>query len=74
MTEANDLTQEIQINGKRMRVPAPLTVADLLDHLGIGRKHVAVEQNRRLVPKGEFETAGVTAGDEFEIVTFVGGG
>lgn len=45
-----------------------------LASLGIDRRKVAVERNREIVPKSAFDRVVLTAGDELEIVQFVGGG
>ena len=66
--------QEISINGEKQRVPSPLTVEELLRHLSIDRRYVAVECNRKLIVKQEYAEAKIEAGDFLEIVTFVGGG
>ena len=70
----SEATQDVRINGKVMALPTPITVAGLLDRLGVDRKHVAVEQNRKIVSKAAYATTPVEADDEFEVVTFVGGG
>src|SRR6185295_8753031 len=36
--------------------------------------HVAVERNRRIVPRADWESVSVSSGDELEVVHFVGGG
>ena len=70
----SEATQDVCIHGKVMTIPTPITVARLLEHLGVDRKHVAVERNRAIVSKVEYATTAVEAQDDFEIVTFVGGG
>ena len=70
----SDSTQEVRVNGEVRQVPAPCTVAELLVHLGVGGRRVAVERNRQLVPRAEHDAVAVQPGDEFEIVSFVGGG
>lgn len=65
---------ELRVNGDRRTVRRGLTVAGLLDELGVDRRRVAVEHNRRVVPREEMEEAELEAGDELEIVQFVGGG
>lgn len=70
----SDPTMEIHVNGDPVTVNEPMTVAGLLQFLKIPLRHVAVEQNRQIVPKSDYETAPVTPGDQFEIVTLVGGG
>ncbi len=64
----------ITLNGERRDVPEPLTVADLLRHLGVRPEHVAVERNRDLVPRTRHAEARIEPGDTLEVVTLVGGG
>ena len=64
----------ITLNGERRDVPEPLTVADLLKHLGVKPEQVAVEQNRTLIPRASHASAVLAPGDEVEVVTLVGGG
>src|SRR5947207_1513531 len=65
---------EIQLNGETREVPAALNIAELLDHFEIPRDRVAVERNRSIVSKTEWEKVSVAAGDQLEVVHFVGGG
>jgi sulfur carrier protein len=51
-----------------------LTVADLLQQLGLSGKPVAVELNRELIPRGQQATTWVQDGDQLEIVSLTGGG
>ena len=51
-----------------------MTVAALLERLEIDARRVAVELNLNVIKKGAYESAVVDAGDEVEIVNFVGGG
>ncbi len=67
-------TQDISINGDVHVVPLGITVEGLLAQLQIDRRHVAVEQNRKLVTKDDYGVVEVQAGDLLEIVTLVGGG
>lgn len=64
----------ILINGKETLIPSGLNIRNLLEHLGLDLERVAVELNRRLVRKGQWEETAVEAGASVEIVTFVGGG
>jgi thiamine biosynthesis protein ThiS len=64
----------LTINGDRREVPDGLTLATLLVHLGLDPRMVVVEQNRVIVRKTAIAEARVAAGDEIEIVHFVGGG
>lgn len=65
---------EIVLNGERTSVPADLTLWRLLQHLQIDASRVAVEIDRRIVRKTDWEQVEVPAGAEVEIVHFVGGG
>jgi thiazole synthase len=65
---------EIRLNGETHEVPASLNVAQLLEHFELPKDRVAVERNRMIVPKVQWETVTVGQGDELEVVHFVGGG
>jgi thiamine biosynthesis protein ThiS len=73
-TPETELNQSVVINGHPRQVPAGLSVAGLLRHLGIDPERVAIELNREIVRKPAWETTGVGPGAELEIVQFVGGG
>jgi thiamine biosynthesis protein ThiS len=64
----------ITINGEMKDLPGPLTVAELVEHLGFDSRRVAVEVNREVVPRVLHAERRLTAGDAVEIVTLVGGG
>ncbi len=65
---------KVNINGEAREVPEGLTVAGLLQHLGIGADRVAVERNLEILPRARWEETPVQPGDRYEIVHFVGGG
>lgn len=65
---------EIVLNGERTSVPSDLTMRRLLQHLQIDASRVAVEVDRRIVRKTDWDSVQVAAGAEVEIVHFVGGG
>jgi thiamine biosynthesis protein ThiS len=65
---------QIRLNGERRNLEAVVSVQTLLDQLGLDRERVAVELNRRILKRSEFERVTVENGDEVEVVTFVGGG
>jgi sulfur carrier protein len=64
----------IVLNGDPRRVPDGLHVAGLLNYLEIDGQKVAVELNREIVRKPEWESAAVGEGAQVEVVWFVGGG
>jgi thiazole synthase/sulfur carrier protein len=65
---------DVTINGERREVPEGLTVATLLAHLGMGSDRVAIERNLDILPRVRWNETPVEAGDNLEIVHFVGGG
>ena len=65
---------EIRVNGEPREVPDGLTVAALLEFLGLPHTRVAVEVNLEIVPKARHVEHVVRPGDTLEIVSFVGGG
>lgn len=71
---AVDVQIEITVNGKPRQVPAGFSVADLVEDLGFAGRPVAVERNREVVPKRAHADTAINAGDQIELVTFVGGG
>ena len=64
----------IVLNGDSRRVPEPLTLAGLLEHLGLDPRAVVVEQNRAIVRRPNLADTQVAEGDVIELVHFVGGG
>lgn len=65
---------DISVNGEMKAFDAPLSVADLLNLLGLPQQKIAVEHNLEIVPKSAYETHMLAAGDRIEIVHFIGGG
>ena len=65
---------EIRVNGESCELPSSLSIAELLEHFGLPKDRVAVERNRGIVPKVQWEAVQVGNGDELEVVHFVGGG
>lgn len=65
---------QVSVNGEAVQVPAGSSLGDLLQTLDLDRARVAVEHNRRVVPRAEHAGLVLNHGDQLEIVTFVGGG
>jgi thiamine biosynthesis protein ThiS len=64
----------ITVNGERREVPDGMSVAALLSHLGLTAGRVAVERNRDVLPRTQWNETRVEANDSYEIVQLVGGG
>ena len=70
----DDMTVTIRVNGEHRRVRGGMSIAQLALELGLDPEKVAVERNLSIVPRSTLGDVAVEDGDEFEIVTFVGGG
>ena len=64
----------IRLNGEAHELAGPITISALLETLGIDPRRVAVEHNLRIVRRERYGETVLAAGDEVEIVNFVGGG
>jgi thiamine biosynthesis protein ThiS len=64
----------IQINGEERKIDPGLSIAQLLEDLGIRPARVVVELNRHVLSREAFTTTALREGDKIEIVHFVGGG
>ncbi len=66
---------EVIINGKNTSLPNNITtVEQVLHHLQINHKNVAVDINGQLVPRSTFASHQIAANNKIEIIHFVGGG
>ena len=65
----------ININGEHYTGLSPdLHVLALLEYLQLSPRKIAVEINREIVPKSQYESIRLRQGDVVEIITFIGGG
>jgi thiamine biosynthesis protein ThiS len=62
------------INGDDKEFAAPLSLAGLIEELGMKGDRVAVELNREIVARAQWPATQLKDGDRLEIVHFVGGG
>ena len=65
---------EIIVNGEPNEVPTACVISDLIRHLALEGKQVAVEVNEEIVNRNQWSKQCLNAGDNVEIVHFVGGG
>jgi sulfur carrier protein len=68
---------KLRINGEERDFsgsPDPLTLAALVETLGMKSDRVAVELNLDIVPRDRWAATLLNEGDRLEIVHFVGGG
>ncbi|MFL6447278.1 MAG: sulfur carrier protein ThiS [Bryobacteraceae bacterium] len=72
--EAQQAFVEITVNGERRHIPSDQSVAAMLSWLQLPSDRVAVELNRTIVRKRDWELTVVTPASQIEVVEFVGGG
>jgi sulfur carrier protein len=65
---------QIHLNGETREVDGEIGLADLLLRLSLPSRQVAVELNRNVIRRPEWEHTIVRDGDKIEVVHFVGGG
>jgi thiamine biosynthesis protein ThiS len=69
---SNDI--QIRLNGREHAIQAGTTVASLVAELGLPPDRVAVEVDRVIVRRADWEGTPLTPGGVVEVVHFVGGG
>jgi len=63
-----------EINGEKISFDGTRSIRAILDELQVKSSRVAVEVNRTIIRKKDYDTTYPSPGDTIEIVTFVGGG
>ena len=64
----------LTVNGEERRFETALSVRALLTELGLEPAKIAVERNREIVPRSQYDAVAIMDGDRLEIVQFIGGG
>jgi sulfur carrier protein len=64
----------VTINGEPRRFEHALRFGELVEHLGLAGKRIAVERNGEIVPRSQYSARELADGDRLEIVVAVGGG
>lgn len=64
----------IILNGERFQVADGCTISELLKKMELHPAGVAVEYNRRIIRKADYDGTILKENDAVEIVHFVGGG
>lgn len=65
---------QIQLNGEDHVVADTMTIAGLVESLGLQGRRLAVERNEDIVPRSAHADTPLHAGDRIEIVHAIGGG
>jgi len=64
----------VSINGVTRQFLQPVSVAALIEEMGLAGKRIALERNGEIVPRSTFATQQLADGDRLEVVVAVGGG
>ena len=65
---------EIYINQKKEIIDEEISIDNLLLFFKIQNKYIAVEVNKVIIPKSQYDTFIVRDNDKIEIINAVGGG
>ena len=65
---------QLTVNGVTHDLDHEPTIAELLDKLGLTERRLAVEVNRRIVPRSQHSEHRLHDGDSVELVQAMGGG
>ncbi len=64
----------IFINGETKQLNQTLNLIELLKHFSLPSERIAIELNREVVRKKDWENIKINDGDKLEVIHFVGGG
>ena len=64
----------ISVNGENRTIEANSSLAQLLQALDLQGRRIAVEVNRDIVPRSEYDSFVLSDDDQVEIVNAIGGG
>jgi len=67
-------SMKLEINGEIREIAAVSNVQELMQLLGVAKGPVAVEVNRNIIRRADWEKTPIADLDRVEIVQFVGGG
>lgn len=65
---------QITLNGEKREFGETQTVSELIQTLQLSNQRIAVELNKEIVRKKDWESTVLSDADKIEIVHFVGGG
>ncbi len=64
----------IFINGETKELSNELNLSELLKHFSLPSERIAIELNKEVVRKKDWENITIAEGDKLEVIHFVGGG
>ncbi len=64
----------IVVNGEKKTIENELNLRELLENLDLPDERIAVELNKQVVRKKDWDATNINDADKIEIIHFVGGG
>lgn len=64
----------VEINGETKEIPRELNLNELLEYLSMPSRLLAIELNKEVVRRKDWEDTRVKESDVIEVIHFVGGG
>ena len=64
----------VLVNGETKEIPNEVNLSELLKNLSLPSERIAIELNKKVVRKRDWENVKVADADKIEIIHFVGGG
>ncbi len=65
---------QVFVNNKTTDLDEPVSLASLIEKLGLDPKVLVAERNGEIVPKSDYSSCKLSPGDRVELVRLVGGG
>lgn len=65
---------QVVINGEPRKIETELNLRELLEKLELPTQRIAIELNKDVIRKKDWETIKINDADKIEIIHFVGGG
>ncbi len=65
---------KIIINGKSKEISGEVNIVELLDKFSLPKERIAIELNKQVVRKKDWENIKIMDSDRIEVIHFVGGG
>ncbi len=65
---------KIIINGETKEIPNEVNIIELLESFSLPKERIAIELNKQVVRKKDWENIKITDADQIEVIHFVGGG
>jgi thiamine biosynthesis protein ThiS len=65
---------EVFINGEQRKIDKQLSLFELLHELDLPTERIAIELNKEVIRRKDWQNVNINDADKIEIVHFVGGG